>query len=124
MKIAVDFDGTLHTGRWPGIGSLAPYAVEVMRKLKAKGHFITIWTCREGTRQTEMINWLLEKGIPFDRVNDNIPEQSEIYGNNSRKVHADLYIDDKQVGGLPPWPEIYETVCIMEAEYKSKRDEK
>ncbi|KAA6351244.1 hypothetical protein EZS27_001390 [termite gut metagenome] len=110
MIIAVDFDGTLHIGQWPGIGVPAPYAIEVMRKLKADGHYLIIWTCREGERQTEMINWLLEKSIPFDRINDHRSGSVELYGHNSRKVYADLYIDDCQVGGLPTWNEIYEFV--------------
>lgn len=119
MIIAIDFDGTLHTGHWPEIGSPAPYAVEMMRKLKADGHYLIIWTCRYGDQQTEMVNWLLEKQIPFDRINDNIPGQSERYGSNSRKIYAHLYIEDKQVGGLPRWDEIYEEVCLMEANYKA-----
>lgn len=110
MIIAVDFDGTLHTGQWPGIGAPQPYAVDVMNKLKADGHYLIIWTCRAGDLLIEAINWLQEKGIPFDRVNDNHPEGTAKYGNNARKVHAHLYIDDKQVGGLPTWREIYEEV--------------
>lgn len=113
MIIAIDFDGTLHTGKWPEIGSPAPYAVEMMQKLKADGHCLIIWTCREGERQTEMVNWLLEKGIPFDRVNDHQTGSWEVYGYKSRKVYAHLYIDDKQVGGLPAWPEIYDAVCLL-----------
>lgn len=120
MIIAIDFDGTLHTGRWPDIGSPAPYAVDMMQKLKADGHYLIIWTCRENRQQTEAINWLLDKQIPFDRINDNVPGQTELYGNNSRKVHTDLYVDDKQVGGLPCWDEIYNEVCLMEANYKAK----
>lgn len=110
MIIAVDFDGTLHTGKWPGIGSPAPYAVEVMNKLKADGHYLIIWTCREGGSQTEMVNWLLEKGIPFDRINDHQPGSWEPYGHKSKKVYAHLYIDDKQLGGIPTWKEIYDIV--------------
>ncbi|CCZ10492.1 putative uncharacterized protein [Odoribacter sp. CAG:788] len=108
MIIAVDFDGTLHTGQWPTIGATTPYAVEVMNKLKADGHYLVIWTCRAGDQLTEAINWLQEKGIPFNRINDNHPESVAKYGGNARKVYADLYIDDKQVGGLPPWRDIYE----------------
>lgn len=122
MIIAIDFDGTLHTGHWPGIGSPAPYAVEMMQKLKADGHYLIIWTCRELQQQTEMVNWLLEKQIPFDRVNDNVPGQAERYGNNARKVYAHLYVDDKQVGGLPRWDEIYDEVCLMESNYKANKD--
>ncbi|KAA6343110.1 hypothetical protein EZS27_009176 [termite gut metagenome] len=121
MIIAIDFDGTLHAGQWPGIGTPAPYAIEVMRKLKADGHYLIIWTCREGERQTEMINWLLERGIPFDKVNDHQSGGVEIYGYNSRKVYAHLYIDDKQVGGLPAWNEIYEFIRQKEEEYQLKR---
>lgn len=110
MIIAVDFDGTLHCGKWPEIGSPAPYAVEIMRKLKADGHYLIVWTSRGGDLLIEAINWLLEHGIPFDRINDNCPENSALYGSNSRKVYAHCYIDDKNVGGLPTWPEIYELI--------------
>jgi hydroxymethylpyrimidine pyrophosphatase-like HAD family hydrolase len=120
MIIAVDFDGTLHTGKWPEIGCPTPYSVEAMRQLKSDGHDLVIWTCREGGRQTEMVNWLLEAGIPFDRVNDHIPGSWEAYGYKSKKVYAHLYIDDKQVGGLPPWRDIYNYVKEVEERYKGR----
>jgi hypothetical protein len=119
MIIAIDFDGTLHTGKWPGIGIPAPYAIDVMRRLKADGHYLIIWTCREGLQQTEMINWLLEKGIPFDRINEHKPGSAELYGYRARKVYAHVYIDDKQVGGLPAWPEIYDCISRQESEYQN-----
>ena len=121
MIIAVDFDGTLHTGKWPGIGSPAPYARDVMRKLKDDGHYLIIWSCREGKQQTDMVNWMLEQGIPFDRVNEHHPESIRTYGSNSRKVYAHLYIEDKQVGGLPMWEEIYRWVNVMEEEYQLRK---
>jgi hypothetical protein len=119
MIIAIDFDGTIHTGRWPEIGLPAPDVVKVMRQLKDDGHYIIIWTCREGERQTEAINWLLEKGIPFDRINDHKPGTTEIYGYSSRKVYAHLYIDDKQVGGLPLWNEILDYTYELEKAWKN-----
>jgi hypothetical protein len=119
MIIAVDFDGTLHTGTYPAIGTPAPYAVEVMQKLKAEGHYLIIWTCRENEPQTQAVNWLLEKGIPFDRLNEHKPGSYEIYGYKARKVYAHLYIDDKQVGGLPTWNEIYDYVKQTEEAYKT-----
>jgi len=118
MIIAIDFDGTLHTGQWPAIGLPAPDAAKVMRMLKGDGHYLIIWTCREGERQTEAINWLLENGIPFDRINDHLPKTTEIYGYSARKVYAHLYIDDKQVGGLPPWYEIYDYANELDAKWK------
>lgn len=120
MIIAIDFDGTLHDGQWPGIGQPAFSAVEVMNLLKSKGHYLIIWTCRSGERLTEAVNWLLEKGIPFDRINDHEPEHLKEFDNsNARKVYAHLYIDDKQVGGLPPWMEIYDYACKLEADYRA-----
>lgn len=121
MIIAIDFDGTLHLGQYPEIGLPVPNAIKAMKQLKADGHYLIIWTCREGDRQTEMVNWLLEKGIPFDRINEHLPGSWEPYGYKARKVYAHMYVDDKQVGGLPPWDEIYEEACLMEANYKAKK---
>lgn len=123
MIIAVDFDGTLHTGKWPNIGCIMPYAREKMQQLASDGHTLVMWTCRGGDQLTEAINWMLANDIPFHRVNDNCATQSAMYGNNSRKVYAHLYIDDKQVGGLPPWPEIYDYITELEAEYHRNRKE-
>lgn len=69
MIIAVDFDGTLSMGPYPEIGNPKPYAVEMMNKLKDDGHYIILWTCRRGERLEDALNWLLEQGIPFDRIN-------------------------------------------------------
>jgi hypothetical protein len=121
MIIAIDFDGTLHTGsKWPDVGAPAPYAKEIMQQLKKEGHYLIIWTCREGKSQTDMVNWLLEHNIPFDRVNEHKPGSEVPYGYTARKVYADLYIDDKQVGGLPTWNEIYK--YILRAEIKRNRE--
>jgi hypothetical protein len=110
MIIAVDFDKTLHTGEWPLIGAPVPYAVDVMNRLKSDGHYLIIWTCREAELLTKAVNWMKEKGIPFDRVNDNVPGCVGQYGYNARKVFADVYIDDQQLGGLPTWNEIYDII--------------
>lgn len=110
MVVAVDFDGTLHNGKWPGIGEPIEGAITTMQEMQELGVYIVIWTCRSGDLQTQMVNWLLENHIPFDRVNDNRPSSIEYFQNNSRKIHADLYIDDRQVGGLPAWSDIYNHV--------------
>lgn len=113
MIIAVDFDGTLHTGEWPEIGYLTPGAVKAISKLKEDGHYIIINTSRDGKELIEAVNWLLLKGIPFDRVNDNHPANTLRYGSNSRKVFAHVYIDDRQVGGLPSWQDIYDYISTL-----------
>ncbi len=117
MIIAVDFDGTLHLGDYPEIGVIAPDARKYMQQLAADGHYIIINTCRSGDRLVEAINWLLANDIPFSRVNDNEPGNSAFYGSNSRKVHAHVYVDDRQVGGLPMWRDIYDFIREKEEEY-------
>ncbi len=113
MIIAIDFDGTLHTGEWPSIGEPMPYAADTLRRLRDDGHYLIIWSCREGAPQTAMVNWLLENRIPFDRLNDHHPEIAKKYGYAARKVFADLYLDDKQLGGLPDWETILGMVRAM-----------
>lgn len=121
MIIAVDFDGTLHMGAFPTIGIIAPDARAMMQKLKAEGHYIIINTCRCGDEERAAVNWLLEQDIPFDRVNDNNPDNTAKYGSNSRKIYAHVYVDDKQIGGLPTWKDIYQYVQDVEANYLKQK---
>lgn len=123
MILAVDFDRTLHTGNHPAIGAVAPYARVSMKTLAAEGHYIIIWTCRTGDLLLEAINWLLENDIPFSRVNDHNPDNLAQYGIDGKKIYADVYIDDKQVGGLPTWPEIVEWVWKVEEEQQRSKKE-
>jgi Predicted hydrolases of the HAD superfamily len=110
MIIAVDFDGTINSAEWPALGNPLPFVADTLRKLRRDGHYIVIWTCREGKEQTDAVNWLLEHDIPFDRINDHHPVNIAKYGGNARKVFADLYIDDRQLGGLPDWETIYDLI--------------
>lgn len=113
MTIAIDFDGTLHMGVYPEIGIPMPYAIEMMCKLRESGHYLITNTCRSGDYLVEAVNWMLEKGIPFDRINDNHPSGVVLHKSNSRKVFADVYVDDRQVGGLPMWPDIYKYIASL-----------
>lgn len=116
LIIAVDFDQTLHTAEWPEIGPPKPYAVHALKTLKEEGHYLILWSCREGRELLEAVNWMCRHGIPFDRINDNHPEMTRRYGGNSRKVYADLYLDDKQLGGLPDWGQILDQIRNMNHE--------
>ena len=102
MIIAVDFDGTIHDGQWPGIGRPLPNAREEINALHAEGHY-----------------WLLEQDIHFDRVNDHRPDQVTAYGTDARKVYAHCYVDDKNVGGMLPWKDIALWIRRQEAAYKA-----
>lgn len=119
MIIALDFDGTICFGKYPNIEGIQPLAKKYIQKLKADGHYLIINTCRSGEYLVQAINWLLENEIPFDRVNDNEPTQTAMYQNNSRKIYAHIYIDDKQIGGLPSWQEIYEFITEKHKQHLS-----
>lgn len=96
MKIyAVDFDNTLAWTEFPEILSPRSEIIAYVKTLKANGNRIILWTCRVGKDLEDAVKWCKEQGIEFDAVNENLPDQIEKYGNDSRKVNADFYIDDK-----------------------------
>lgn len=121
MIIAIDFDGTISRGKFPAITGLQPYALDVINRLYESGHYLIINTCRSDDHLLEAINWLLGQGIKFHRVNDNHPEESARYNNNSRKIYAHLYIDDKNLGGFPGWLLAEEQIKEFEQEYQNKQ---
>ena len=101
--IAVDFDGTLCKNEFPEIGAPNERLLYYLRQEKKFGSRIILWTCRVGERLEEAVKWCKEHGLEFDAVNENLPEVIELHGGDSRKIHADSYIDDKAllVGGVP-----------------------
>lgn len=94
--IAVDFDGTLSLeAEWPTIGVPNTKLIQWLRRERTRGAKIILWTCREGATLQDALLWCADQGLVFDAVNDNIPEVVQTYSNNSRKVVATVYIDDK-----------------------------
>ena len=89
--IAVDFDGTLSLdSQYPNIGRFNTHLYEALMKLRSIGWSIVLWTCREGKELKEAVEWCKMNGLEFDAINENPPEVSF----KSRKVVADMYIDD------------------------------
>lgn len=97
MIYAVDFDGTLCKSNYPSLGEPIQSIIDFCISKKSEGHKLILWTCRCGERLEEAVTWCQEHGLQFDAVNDNLPAMNELYGNNSRKVFADYYIDDKNL---------------------------
>ena len=94
---AVDFDGTLCESTWPGIGSPNIALIEHLKKRQKQGNKIILWTCRFGEHLQEAVEWCKSHGLEFDAINENLPETLEHFGTESRKVYADVYIDDKAI---------------------------
>lgn len=99
--IAVDFDGTLCENNYPEIGDVGPRHIAVHEYIKQEhenGTIIILWTCRCGKELDAAVNFCKKHDIPIDYVNENDPERVRLYGSDSRKVSADVYIDDKALG--------------------------
>ena len=107
MIIAIDFDGTIVEDRYPHIGNLRKDAAETIQQLYDDGHYIIIWTCRTGLKAEEARTFLFGNEIPYHQLNKSNPENVAKYGIDTRKVYADVYIDDKAITPLPEWYEIY-----------------
>ena len=99
--IAVDFDDTLCTGAWPGIGKPNHKLIAHLKEQQAAGARLILWTCRSGDMLSNAVEWCKNFGLEFDTVNENLPELIELYGNDCRKINADIYIDDKAVNPIP-----------------------
>ena len=109
--IAVDFDGTIVEHRYPEIGKEVPFATDTLRMLINDQHRLILWTVREGELLQEAIDWCHERGVDFWAINRDYPEEEAEKNNHfSRKVKADYFIDDRNIGGLPEWGQIYRMI--------------
>lgn len=110
MTIAVDFDGTIVEDKYPQIGKERPFAVATLKQLMKDGHYLILWTVRKGERLDEAVKWCEDRGIRFFAVNKDYADDELDQLHHSRKIKADLFIDDRSVTGLPDWGVIYQLV--------------
>lgn len=107
MIIAVDFDGTIVEHEYPKIGKPKLFAFETLKALQDRGDQLILWTYRCGKELDEAVEFCKNNGIEFYAVNKNYPE--EVYdGSLSRKILADVYIDDRNLGGFRDWSEVWQ----------------
>ena len=57
----------------------------------------------------EALDYCHSKGLDFYAVNSNYPEEQPDH-HEPRKLVADLWIDDRNLGGIPDWGVIYTMV--------------
>jgi hypothetical protein len=108
--LAIDFDLTICMSEYPELGVQRKDSVYYIKQLAAEGYGIVINTCRSGLALADAINWLHEKKVPYHYVNCNFPHLISMFKADCRKVSADVHIDDKNLGGLPEWYEIYNVI--------------
>ena len=89
--LAVDLDGTLLKDAHPALGKPIPGLAAVLGAVRAAGWVVVIWTVRN--EDTKIRKYLKDEGIPFDYINENP------YGptDGSRKIYADVYLDNHAI---------------------------
>ncbi|MGO2294684.1 MULTISPECIES: BT0820 family HAD-type phosphatase [Psychroflexus] len=121
--LAIDFDGTIVENRYPGIGKPMLFAFETLKKLQDQGHILILWTYRSGKSLDEAVEFCKKNGIEFYAVNKSYPEE-EYSEKISRKINADIFIDDRNIGGFYGWGGIYRELIGENDELKNKAQEK
>ncbi|WP_347175509.1 BT0820 family HAD-type phosphatase [Polaribacter uvawellassae] len=120
LIIAVDFDGTIVEDAYPRVGEPMLFAFETLQKLQSEGHRLILWTYRSGKALREAVQFCKENGIEFYAVNKSYPEE-EFDGKISRKINADLFIDDRNAGGFIGWTEVYKLIFNYTPEVPKKK---
>ena len=110
MIIAVDFDGTIVEHEYPRIGAEIPFAIETLKKLQKEQHRLILWSVREGKLLEEAVEYCRQRGLEFYAANKDYPEETLDDKKYSRKLKVDLFIDDRNLGGLPDWGIIYRMI--------------
>lgn len=110
MIIAVDFDGTIVEHCYPEIGKEIPFATTTLKMLIADRHQLILWTVRRGELLQAAVDWCKERGVEFYAVNKNFPEEVVENDGCYNKINAELFIDDRNLGGLPDWGKIYQII--------------
>lgn len=107
LKVAVDFDGTIVENKFPSIGKPMLFAFETLKAMQKRGMLLILWTVRKGKELDEAVEFCRQNGIVFYAVNANYPEElfdAEV----SRKIEADIFIDDRNIGGFVDWSNVWQ----------------
>jgi hydroxymethylpyrimidine pyrophosphatase-like HAD family hydrolase len=108
LKVAVDFDGTIVENKFPAIGKPNLFAFETLKAMQQKGMLLILWTVRKEKELDEAIEFCRANGLEFWAVNANYPEE-QFDAEVSRKIEADIFIDDRNIGGFVGWSNIWQT---------------
>lgn len=107
--LAIDFDGTIVEHKFPEIGKEMLFAFATLKALKQKGHKLILWTIRTGDLLEEAVAYCKQNGVEFYAVNKNYPEE-QLDDKTSRKLNADIFIDDRCIGGFIGWSEVWQSL--------------
>lgn len=99
---AVDFDGLLVENKFPEIGEIRQPIFDEVLHLQLQGWKIILWTCRTDKMLEDACDFCKKHGLFPDAVNENIKEVQEYFGGDTRKVFANIYLDDRNAQYVPP----------------------
>ena len=120
LIIAIDFDGTIVEDAYPAIGEEKIFAFDTIKRLQKDGHRIILWTYRHGEKLEEAVAFCKKNGVEFYAVNKNYNE--EVYDQSiPRKLGADIFIDDRNIGGFIGWGIIYQQLTKEEPPKREKK---
>ena len=123
LVIAIDFDGTIVEDAYPKVGKARIFAFETMKRLQQDGHRLILWTYRSGSKVDDAVEFCEENGITFYAVNQSFPEE-QFDNKVSRKIYADIYIDDRNIGGVLGWGEVYHLIANENLDVKTTKPNK
>ena len=109
LTIAIDFDGTIVENAYPKIGKPLIFAFETIKKLQENRHRVILWTYRRGEELDQAVAFCEKHGVTFYAVNMSFTEE-DYDTSYSRKINADIFIDDRNIGGMKSWGEIYQEI--------------
>ncbi len=126
LIIAIDFDGTIVEDAYPEIGKPKIFAFETLKQLQSDGHRLILWTYRNGRKLERAVEFCRENGIEFYAVNKSYPEEDINDKSIPRKLNADVFVDDRNVGGFLGWGEVYHAISKvpLQMQEESKKRKK
>lgn len=84
--------------KFPDIGTPNYEVISMVKDLIDSGHEVILWTTRNGNELTAAVDWCGALGLHFCNVNGPAPSNEAKYRDKyptpSRKIYADVYIDD------------------------------
>ncbi|WP_299016322.1 BT0820 family HAD-type phosphatase [uncultured Polaribacter sp.] len=120
LIVAIDFDGTVVKDAYPKIGKPQLFAFETLRKLNLEGYRLVLWTYRSGQKLDEAVSFCKENGVEFYAINKSFPEE-EFDPKYSRKINADIFVDDRNIGGFIGWTAVYRQLLNHDIKPKKKK---
>lgn len=121
MKIAVDFDGTIVEHQYPAIGKQILFAFQTLKELQRRKHKLILWTYRSGKELEEAVEFCKQNGVEFYAVNASYPDEEFNPQEMSRKIDAEMFIDDRNLEGFEGWTRVLQ--ILHPEDYQIEEDE-